>query len=122
VLPIDIRSEDDLLNALRARCDHLRISYESVDALSGVPAGNTAKALARPPFKHFSARSARNAPVVRTIRRSFFRKIGAKGSAAYAKKCHAERIRKRKISRINRANALKRWRRPRITEVEPGSA
>ena len=117
-----IRTEDDLLDAIRTRCDQLRISYESIDQIAGLPDGNAAKCLARPPFKRFSTRSllwvlaalgyglelkedpealarlqnrfdpkhdrytssgdARNAPIIRTIRRSFFRKIGAKGVGA----------------------------------------
>jgi hypothetical protein len=157
-----IRTEDDLLDALRARCDQLRISYESIDRIAGLPDGNAAKCLAHPPFKRFSTRSlswvlatlgyglelvedpeavarlqnkfdakhdrytssgnALRAPIIRTIRRSFFRKIGAKGGAAYARKCHAARIKKRKLSKQNQANALKRWRRPQITEVEPANA
>jgi hypothetical protein len=156
-----IRTEDDLLDALRARCSQLRISYESIDRIAGLPDGNAAKCLARPPFKRFSTRSlswvlatlgygleliedpgalarlqnkfdtkhdrytsgdARNAPIIRTIRRSFFRKIGAKGGAAYARKCHAERIKRKKLSKQNRANALKRWRKPKIEEITPGGA
>ena len=155
-----IRTEDELLDALRSRCDQLRISYESIDRIAGLPDGNAAKCLARPPFKRFSTRSlswvlaalgyglqlaedpealarlqnkydakhdryagdAQHAPITRVIRRSFFRKIGAKGGAAYSRKCHAERIKRQKLSKQNRANALKRWRKPRIEEIAPDSA
>jgi hypothetical protein len=52
-----INTEDELLDALRSRCDQLRISYESIDRIAGLPDGNAAKCLARPPFKRFSTRS-----------------------------------------------------------------
>jgi hypothetical protein len=69
--------------------------------------------------ERYSSSAARNEPIKQTISRNFLRKIGRLGDSAYAKKCHAERIRKRKVSRINRANALKRWRRPQVAKVEP---
>ena len=65
---------------------------------------------------------AQHAPVTRVIRRSFFRKIGRLGGAAYARIKHAAASEKRRISQQNRKNALKRWRTPKIEEITPGGA
>ena len=159
-----IRTEGDLLDALRRRCDELRVSHRVLDNVAKFTDGYTGKLLCRPPIKRLNTRSlfwfldaigcslhlvetqtaadlqqrfprdwevrperytssdARHEPIRRVISRNFLRKIGRLGNIAYAKKCRAERIRKRKISRINRANALKRWRRPQTTEVGPANA
>jgi hypothetical protein len=158
-----IRTEDDLLDALRRRCDELRVSHRVLDNVAKFTDGYTGKLLCRPPIKRLNTRSlfwfldaigcslqlvetqtaadlqqrfsrdweirperysssdARHEPIRRVISRNFLRKIGRLGNIAYAKKCRAERIRKRKISRMNRANALKRWRRPQVADVEPDS-
>jgi hypothetical protein len=156
-----IRTENELVDYLRSRCDALRMSYETVDRLAGVADGFTGKLFARPPIKRMSSRTleyylavlaiglqpvedpeqlerikrrydqraeryseavALNEPIKRVISRNFFRKIGRLGGAAFAKKCHAARIKKRKLSKQNRANALKRWHKPQIEEVTPDSA
>jgi hypothetical protein len=159
-----IRTEEDLLDALRRRCDELRVSHRVLDNVAKFtgwlygqavvsPANQTAEhqvvvlvygcdrmqfaagrnSDCRGPQQRFSrdweirperysSSDARHEPIRRVINRNFLRKIGRLGNIAYAKKCHAERIRKRKISRINRANALKRWRRPQTTDVGPANA
>ena len=150
-----IRTEDELLDALRSRCDLLRISYESIDRIAGLPDGNAAKCLARPPFKRFSTRSlswvlaalgygleltedpealarlqnkydakhdrytsraASGEPIQQTIRRSFLKKIGRLGGLKRVQNYHTAVRKRQKISRQNRANVLKRWRKPQIEE------
>ena len=166
MLPIDgrncvIRSEDELVDFLRSRCDALRMTYETVDRLTGVADGFTSKLFARPPIKRMSTRTleyylqvlaiglqpvedpqqlerikqrydpraeryseavALNEPIKRVISRNFLRKIGRMGGAAFAEKCRAARTKKRKLSKQNQANALKRWRKPEIEEITPDSA
>lgn len=52
-----IRSMGELLDAMRARRDHLDISHETIDAISGVPDGYTSKLMAPNPIKNLGFKS-----------------------------------------------------------------
>ena len=56
--------------------------------------------------------SGRPPPVKYTLTHQFLKKIGRLGAA----KSHAVASKKRHISEVNRANALKRWHKPQISE------
>jgi hypothetical protein len=56
--------------------------------------------------------SGRAPPVTYALTHQFLRKIGRLGAA----KSHAVASKKRHISKVNRANALKRWHKPEISE------
>jgi hypothetical protein len=139
------RTADDLRRVLRARFAQLGVSFETVDAISGLPTRYTAKVLGLQPTRRFGQFSldgllgaagiklvafedtealarvqTRLVPLQRVdssgaVRRrivvkftpDFMREIGRLGglkSAAAASK-------KRHLSEINRAKALKRWQR-----------
>jgi hypothetical protein len=62
--------------------------------------------------------SPKHAPVTIVHRRSFLRKIGLKGALKRKANFDAAAAARRKLSRINRAKALNRWRKPQIKEVK----
>jgi hypothetical protein len=47
-----IRSQSELLDAIRARRDELNISHETIDNIAGFQAGYTSKLLCTPPMKN----------------------------------------------------------------------
>lgn len=47
-----IRSQSELLDAIRARRDELNISHETIDNIAGFQAGYTSKLLCDPPMKN----------------------------------------------------------------------
>jgi len=52
-----IRTEDDLLDALRRRCDELRVSHRVLDNVAKFTDGYTGKLLCRPPIKRLNTGS-----------------------------------------------------------------
>lgn len=56
-MTIPIRSQAELLDAIRARRDELNISHETIDDISGLPKGYTSKLLANPPMKNLGHKS-----------------------------------------------------------------
>jgi hypothetical protein len=51
VLPIDVRSYTDLVEAFRRRRDELDISYETLEEVAGLQPGYAAKLLVHPPMR-----------------------------------------------------------------------
>ena len=54
---VPIRSEDDLLNSLRRRCDDLRVSHRVIDNVAKFPDGYCSKLLCQPPIRRLNTQS-----------------------------------------------------------------
>lgn len=138
----------ELIAALRARRDLLRLNHETIDAVSGLQAGYTSKLMADPPMKSLglvslgpmlgalglailvvhdnkALKRVKNRLVPRKYRKkrapAGIRLFTSENAREMAKR-RAEKLSPRRLSQIGRKAARMRWRTPRLVEITGGPA